>query len=408
MEYLNQALNLFNFFLDHLSSLSLILIFIISIFFIHLILFFIRDRKYAKPFKKYRDPESISLTELHENPLVNIIMPAWKEGETFRHALKSITNLTYPKIRVIVNAGGNEETIKIAESFRKYENFTILHQDKGGGKIKAINDCLPFVNEGVVYSVDADVYLTDETLIRLLFPITNLNEHVSTSGHRPLPHQENKDFVKYLIINQNYSFRLKFERYGVGGISGTNTMMTLDAIKAIGKFREDRLIATDRSRGYDLLEKGFKIYCLCDYRGLIHSDIPDTIKEFSARRIRWIENHLIYASETGKRKDIMAFLILFLSSLYLLIFPVLIFLHFTLFLLGLYILLSKYLKRLRRILFFKITRQQQIHANLSILFYIKMIGYIFLEAIINVYTFFEFYLNRKKFKKRRNIYRETT
>jgi len=39
-------------------------------------------------------------------------------------------------------------------------------------------------------------------------------------------------------------------------------MMTLDVIKVIGKFREDRLMATDRSRGYDLLAKDFKIYCL--------------------------------------------------------------------------------------------------------------------------------------------------
>ena len=408
MEIINQISELIILSLDFLSSIPGVLFSILIIIIFHILLLLIRDRLYIKSLKVNKDPSNITINDLKSHPLVNIIIPAWKEGELFRQALESITKLSYPRIKVIINAGGDEETINIAESFNKYQNFTILRQKKGGGKIKAINDCLPYVNEGIIYSVDADIYITDETLIRLLFPITNLNEHVSTSGHRPLPHQENKDFVKYLIINQNYSFRLKFERYGRGGISGTNTMMTLEAIKTIGKFREDMLIATDRSRGYDLLEKGFKVYCLCDYRGLIHSDVPDTIKEFSRRRIRWLENNLIYASETKKKKDTITFLILFLSSLYLLIFPVLIFLHFALFLLGLYILLSKYLKRLRRILFFKITRQQQIHANLSFLFYIKMIGYIFLEAIINVYTFFEFYLNRKKFKERRNLYREST
>ena len=81
----------------------------------------IRDRKYAKPFKNLKEPENISLEDLKEFPLVNIIVPAWNEGELFRQCLESITRLKYPKLRVIVNAGGSEETIDIANSFKNYE-----------------------------------------------------------------------------------------------------------------------------------------------------------------------------------------------------------------------------------------------------------------------------------------------
>jgi len=115
-----------------------------------------------KPFKQYHDPESISLADLHDIPFVNIIMPAWSEGEVFRQTLNSITQLKYPKIRAIINAGGSKKTVEIAESFKKFENFTILTQKKGEGKIKAINSCLPYVKEGVIYSVDPlqDINLT--------------------------------------------------------------------------------------------------------------------------------------------------------------------------------------------------------------------------------------------------------
>ena len=56
----------------------------------------------------YKDPKSLSIDDLKNIPLVNIIVPAWKEGNNFRECLSSITNLNYPNIKVIVNAGGND------------------------------------------------------------------------------------------------------------------------------------------------------------------------------------------------------------------------------------------------------------------------------------------------------------
>ena len=60
-------------------------------------------------------------------PLLNIFIPAWKEGEVFENCLNSITKLNYPNIKVIVNTGGSEETINIANSFKKYQNFIVLY-----------------------------------------------------------------------------------------------------------------------------------------------------------------------------------------------------------------------------------------------------------------------------------------
>ncbi|MFX0000789.1 MAG: glycosyltransferase [Candidatus Hodarchaeota archaeon] len=357
--------------------------------------------KYVKPFKKYKDPENITINELKEIPLVNFIMPAWNEGEIFRNALLSITKLKYPKIKVIVNAGGSEETIKIADSFKQYDNFKIIYQKKGEGKLKAINDCLPYVTEGILYFVDADIYITDEILIRLLHPLLNLNEKVVMSGHRPLKHQEDKHFVRYLQMNHNFSFRRLYKRYYTGGISGTNACMKYEVIKAIGKFSEKKLYATDISRGYDVLEKGYKIYTLSDYRSLIYSDVADNLRVFVKQRIRWIENSLIYFY-IFKKRNLIKFLGLFSASLYLIIFPILSILHLGFFLIGLYILLSFYLKRLRRILFFKKTRPQLLK-KLEFIFYVKILFYIYVEAIINVYILIDFIFFRKKFKERRNL-----
>ncbi|GAH31493.1 unnamed protein product, partial [marine sediment metagenome] len=90
----------------------------------------------------------------------------------------SLKNLSYPKLKIIVNAGGNQETIDIAESFRKYDNFLILRQLGGKsraalGKIKALNECLAHVTEGLIYMTDADCIFNDEIFLRIVKPLIN-------------------------------------------------------------------------------------------------------------------------------------------------------------------------------------------------------------------------------------------
>ena len=162
----------------------------------HIFLFAFRDRRHIKERKKFKDPEMVGINELEEIPLLNIIIPAWKEGIEFKNCLISITKLSYPKIKIIINAGGNEETVNNANSFKKDERFIILHQKEGKdraefGKIKAINECLEYVSEGILYFIDADCYLTDEIILRVIVPIVNDNENVVMgAGIRPLKDQQ--------------------------------------------------------------------------------------------------------------------------------------------------------------------------------------------------------------------------
>ena len=94
------------------------------------------------------------------------------------------------------------ETMEIANTFRKYENFIILHQ-KGGseraetGKIRALNECFSYLNEGISYFIDADCFITDDLLLRMIHPITNLNEKVVIGGGmRPLISQQGIDLAE--------------------------------------------------------------------------------------------------------------------------------------------------------------------------------------------------------------------
>ncbi len=408
MFIIDLAINLLEFIislLNLLKNIYVILILIFIIFSIHLFLYVLRDRKYLRFFKKYYDPESISLNDLKSKPQVNIIIPAWKEGQLFKECLCSLNNLSYPNLKIIVNAGGNEETLEIANSFKKFDRFIILHQ-KGGadrpslGKVKAINECIKYINEGIVYFIDADSYLNDEILLRVIYPIINLNEDLVVGGVRPIKSQENNDFVKYLLFDRFTSFRFKYSRYSNNKtITGQNFCLKYEIIKSIGLFTENQNIATDRSMGFDTFSKGYKAYQLRDYRHRIYVDYSGTINEYIRQKTIWIENSLIYSYKYKKIRLIKFFLLYFIS-LVILIFPFLYFLDFGLFFIGSLILLYFYLIKIRKFLFFISLVDKKNYEKYSFIFFLKLIFFLYIDAFIIIripihYIFFKGKLKKK-------------
>ena len=173
--------------LNFFNSTLFIHILLILIIIHQILLFFTKDISHIKVLKNFADPKEIKLSNLKYIPLMNIIIPAWKEGKLFEDCLLSITELNYPNLKVIISAGGNKETIQIANSFKKFKNFIILKQEPGG-KMKALNDCLKRVSEGIIYSIDADVILNDEILLRMLYPLVNENQYVTAGSVLSLIH----------------------------------------------------------------------------------------------------------------------------------------------------------------------------------------------------------------------------
>jgi len=382
--------------LNFLNSTLFILTLLILIIVHQILLFFTRDISHIKVLKNFDDPEVVNISDLKDLPLVNIIIPAWKEGKLFEDCLLSITKLNYPHLKVIVSAGGNEETIQIVNSFKKFKNFIILKQ-KPGGKMKALNDCLNYVSKGIIYSIDADVILNNEILLRMLYPLVNENQYVTAGSVRPLKFQENIDIVKYMLINRNTNFRIKFSRIGRVEISGPNSCFKYEVIEKIGNFFDDKLfLASDRFRGPLIFSKGFKIYWLTDYRGKIFTLFPDSLKKYVLQEFRWRMNSLTNPYLKNKVKIYIKFFLSFLISMYLFSSPFFVFFNINLALIGLIMLLNKYLKKLRKIVFFKRTVNKKFYEKFGLLFFLKLVFFIYIDEILTFYLGINLLITRNK------------
>ncbi len=403
MEVITVIINIIQNLLDFSNSKYLMIIILLIIILYHTFFHFLRDRKYLKILKKFHEPEQISIDDFKSLPLVNIIIPAWNEGIVFKDCLISIANLKYPDIKVIISAGGSEETVEIANSFKeKYDNFIFLRQEKGQykiqgkNKIRAINQCLAYVSEGIVYLIDADCYLTDEILLRMLYPIINENESVVCGENRPLKSIEDKDLVKYLLINSIGYFNGKFTRYYEVQVSGPNTCLTYKVIKKIGTFREKQgEVIEEITRAKDIISNGFRIYRLKDFRSAIYTEYPTNYKELYNRRRRYIGYRLNYYFQTKSIKSILKVYLLFLISIFLFLLPIILFFHLGLFFIGVFIFFSIYLKRVRKYIFFRMFINKKDFGRFGLTFPIKMIFYTVIEILLNVLMFIALFFKKK-------------
>ncbi|MFX0032327.1 MAG: glycosyltransferase [Candidatus Hodarchaeota archaeon] len=367
----------------------------------HIIALVVRDLNYLTQLKEFDDSEIVTFEQLKKTPVVNFIIPAWKEGKLFQECLLSILNLTYPYLRVIVNAGGSEETKVIAESFKKYNNFIVLEQKGGGGKIRAINDCLAYVSEGLVYLIDADSYITNEIFLKMISLIVNQNKNIIITSTRPLKQQEKLSLVNYLNIDRNPRFRKRFKPKSKR--ISPHTCLRYDVLKEIGKFPQGELIG-DGWVGVKLSEKGFDIYELENYRWRIFTFFPDKIKTYMSQNKRWIQNPLFNKLKGKTKTRYLKFTLMTILSIYILICPTFLLFNFFLFILGVIGLFSLYLKKIRKVIFFLISIKKEFRNKISISLYLKIIFYIYIEAIITIEVFFEILIYKdKKYRKRKNI-----
>ncbi|MFW9882292.1 MAG: glycosyltransferase [Candidatus Thorarchaeota archaeon] len=340
----------------------------------------------------------MTIKNLTNYPLVNIIIPAWKEGEIFRGCLSSVFKLKYPNLKVITNVGGSEKTLQIARSFDSYENLIILEQKEGYGKVKAINDALNKVFEGIVVFIDADIYLTNDVFIKSLYYIIEMNYDVVCTLLKPHRSQIKDDLTSLVYINRYARHKKKLNQFR-NSITPFSCIK-YEVIQAIGKFPERQLLGDGKVMGTAIINQKYKIYRINQF--VESFNYPNNIKSYFHQNIRWIENRLSGLYKDKKLRLITIFFYL-LACIYLFVFPFLITLNFGLFLIGIFLYINFYLKKIRNYIFYITTTRKSDSQKVSVRYFIKLFYYVYLEIIVNLLAIIEFVFYKKKYKARKNI-----
>lgn len=281
--------------------------------------------------------ESLRLKWIKESPLtppITILAPAHNEERSIRIAVRSLLDLDYPEIELIViNDGSKDRTmeelndefklrpirpvyVQEAESapvlgfYRSTVDprLLVVDKDAGGSKADAVNAGLNAATSPYVCIVDADSVLERDGLLRIMVPILADPEHVVGVGGiiRVLNGSElhggqiarvrlpRKGIEVIQVIEYLRAFLIGREAWAQGNmlmiISGAFGLFRTDLVRAVRGYRP-KAIGEDfdlvaRLHRY-LLEKGanYRIQFVPD--PVCWTEVPADLQSLGRQRARW-------------------------------------------------------------------------------------------------------------------------
>jgi cellulose synthase/poly-beta-1,6-N-acetylglucosamine synthase-like glycosyltransferase len=239
--------------------------------------------------------------KLARTPKVSALVAAWNERDRIEAHIHSFLALSYPEIELILCAGGTDGTLERARRYAG-ERVIVLEQQPGEGKQHALARCLERASGEVIYLTDADCVYVNEALTRLLAPLINEGEQVTSGGSRPLDEQAGKLLPSYMWAVDVVS-EARRPAYFVG-LYGRNAALTRCAIDQIGGLDFPARTGTDYHLAQRLNAVGLAIRHVGT--SVVPSEYPETLGHYRRQRSRWLRNLLLYGPQYGAHRDVWA------------------------------------------------------------------------------------------------------
>lgn len=266
---------------------------------------------------------------------VTFILPAHNEEEWIADSLKSLLNLNYPELEIIVvNDGSTDGTLGVLDSILKlkpvdmmyikhykdgrvrgilkselHPNVTVIDKDIGHKKAGAVNAGLNIARYNYVCIIDADTVLERDALLKVMVQVEKEPDKVIGVGsyfglvngfkikdgtiiersfsNNPIVAYQNIEYIRSFIGN-----RLAWSKYNATPIvAGGFSVWRKDVLYELGGFDVEFTCedAEFTFRAHDYLvknkKKGYKIIMLPFYVGWTEG--PSNILSLIIQRSRW-------------------------------------------------------------------------------------------------------------------------
>lgn len=230
-------------------------------------------------------------------PSLTLVLPAYNEEETIGMTIESALDVDYPEDKyeiIVVNDGSTDNTKEEAEKYTDHENVTLINQ-KNQGKGAALNTGLENSNAEYFGCVDADSYLTENSLKNILSEIDDNAGGIASAMkvYKPQNLWQKLQWVEYIV---GIFIRNLMEKINAIHVTpGPLSIYDREIIEEIGGFDEDSLVE-DQEICFRLQEHDYKVNH--SRLGEVFTVAPKNFKEFYNQRLRWykgaIENILQY------------------------------------------------------------------------------------------------------------------
>ena len=241
-------------------------------------------------------PDPIA-TDAHPET-VSILVPAWNEKKRLGICLESLLELTWPKVEIIVSAGGSDGTFDEALRFVA-RGVTVVEQRPGQGKQSALREMLLIANGSIVYLTDADCYVPDDTFRSVVSAVASGLADASTGRYMPFREELDHPLVLYRWGIQRADERKR--TMWSEGITGANCAVRRFSLESVGKFDSVVNTGTDYHLARQLRDADIGIRYV---DSAVETEYGRTPRAFVNQQSRWLRNTLLHGIKFKDRAEL--------------------------------------------------------------------------------------------------------
>ena len=254
------------------------------------------------------------------NYKLSILIPSWNGEIYIENCINSILENDYDNYQIISIAGGTDQGFLLSKELQKKAPNKIIALNQGkGGKNKALNQSLKYVNGEIIIITDVDCIYPKYWLSKINEIFQDEKINIITGLNLPYQHSTNS-LAEFNRIRIGYTLINHPDKEVIIGnkLWGGNSAFRKDIFdKKIGKFEEISKTGDDKILGMEFNKKGEDVYFFKDIY-VYTEHYSKSLKKFINHRIRWAKDLFIEL----KYKDIPKILFLLGIGLFKFIYPI--------------------------------------------------------------------------------------
>mgnify|MGYP002725477476 CR=1 FL=1 len=225
-------------------------------------------------------------------PSATIVVPCWNEEKTVAGTIQSLLDMRYPtdKLKVVVvDDGSTDNTYAKISEFADNSQVTIIKKENGG-KHTAMNIALEACNTELIGCLDADSFVSEDSLMHAAQMFNKAHVSAVTPGmrvHNPknaLQYMQKAEYILSIFMRKSFAL--------MGSIfvtPGPFSIFRTEAVRTVGKW--------EHAHGTEDLEMGLRM----QHAGMIIENepkaavlttTPHSVAGLYKQRVRWTHGFL--------------------------------------------------------------------------------------------------------------------
>ena len=219
-------------------------------------------------------------------PVVSVVIPAFNESEYMEKCIQTVLSVDYPKDKldvIVVDDGSTDDTYKTAKKFEKKGVRVFTKQNAGKGA--ALNFGLEKAKGELVATMDADSYLTKNTITELIPFFEDKDVMAVTpavkikAGNSWIKELQRVEYLMILFSRKLLSFI-----NSVPVTPGPFSIFRTKVFDEVGNFDEHKLVE-DQEIALRIQSHNYKIKS--SMTADVYTEPPDNLRDLLHQRVRW-------------------------------------------------------------------------------------------------------------------------